>query len=183
MQTDEHQTKANQLVEAQQYDDAIKKYRLSLESNADKTWLLNDIAWCYYCLEKYDQALSTCNQALSSDMEPEYKSIALLWKGKILEKQGLVNEALESFDSGLSFASYSVNLLWAKGKVLATLNRPDEAIVMLKLCRSAIERDAANDGDGAGDDDDDAIQSRAVERCALLESIETDITCAINAAR
>jgi tetratricopeptide (TPR) repeat protein len=176
MRVDEHEQRANQEVETQQYEAAIHSYRLSLKNDSGRIWLLNDIAWCYFCLEKYELALLTCDEALASDMDANYKSIAFLWKGKALERMGLASEALDSFDKGLAFECYSINLLWAKGRLLASLDRPDEARAILRECRTASERDKAAD-----EEEIRVIQARDVERKKLLESIETDINGIIDA--
>jgi tetratricopeptide (TPR) repeat protein len=114
-----HHMQAGRYREAQ----ACCEQALARESDhADALHLLGRLA---HQAEQYDHAVEWVARAIRQDPKPEYLSSL----GSTLQRQGRLDEALQTFDKALQLKPDDAELWMSLGNVLLELKRSDEALL------------------------------------------------------
>lgn len=130
----------NKLIEGDQADAAVLQLKRLLERNPERTEASQLLAWAYYKMHRYEEALAEINRTIKRDDRPEYRSI----RACILAEKGIrdadrssVLEARRIFEELLtSQPVHTFHIFYNLGNVLSELGDYQEAI---KRYQTAIE--------------------------------------------
>jgi tetratricopeptide (TPR) repeat protein len=83
--TDLQLKEINQLIESDQADAAVLQLKRLLERNPERPEASQLLAWAYYKMHRYEEALAEINRTIRRDNRPEYRSI----RACILAEKGI----------------------------------------------------------------------------------------------
>jgi tetratricopeptide (TPR) repeat protein len=93
------------------YEEAINHFKLSLESEEDRTSAMNYIGCCYINLERYDEAIRVFDELIKCRLWER----PLLNKGRVYLKLGNFSEALACFNRALMINSEESDIYYYFG--------------------------------------------------------------------
>ncbi len=118
------------------YEGAISKYDKALELDKDNLFALAEKAYSLLSLEKYNDAISYCQQAI--DKYPSNKGLKLVYVtyGNALDALKKTDKSLEIYNEGLkNFPDY-YQLYFNKGVTLSSVKKIDEALICFQKSTS-----------------------------------------------
>ena len=113
--------KGNALVKEKKYKEALDCYSKAIEIDPNDPILYSNRSLMHINLSEFDQAITDAEKAIS--IKPEYAK-AYLRKGKALEGQQRLQEALDTYKLGLEKDKTNAQLLEASQELEAQLNNP-----------------------------------------------------------
>ena len=117
----EWKEKGNALVKEKNYKEALDCYSKAIEIDPNDPILYSNRSAMHLNLSEFDQALTDAEKAIS--LKPDYAK-AYLRKGKALEGQDKLKEALETYKLGLTKDEKNAQLLEASQNLEASINNP-----------------------------------------------------------
>ena len=117
----EWKEKGNALVKEKNYKEALECYSKAIEIDPNDPILYSNRSAMHLNLSEFDQALTDAEKAIS--LKPDYAK-AYLRKGKALEGQDKLKEALETYKLGLTKDEKNAQLLEASQNLEASINNP-----------------------------------------------------------
>lgn len=134
----------NRLIESDQADAAVLQLKRLLERNPERTEASQLLAWAYYNLHRYEEALAEINRTIRRDDRAEYRSI----RACILAEMGIrdadrhsVMEARRIFDELLtSQPVHTFHVFYNLGNVLSELGDYEAAIKRYQTATELDER-------------------------------------------
>lgn len=129
----------NRLIEGDQADAAVLQLKRLLERNPERADASQLLAWAYYKMHRYEEALAEINRAIKKEQRPEYRSIRaciLAEKGirdgnrhPLLEARRIFEELLTSQPVHTWHLFYSLaNVLGALGDYEAAIKHYQTAV-------------------------------------------------------
>ncbi|HTF04877.1 MAG TPA: tetratricopeptide repeat protein [Bacteroidia bacterium] len=116
---------AYELVNLENWEDAIPLFRSCLAINPDHDIALNELAFCYEMIGDQEEGVEFFEKF--TDKRP-YNPFAWFNLGVSLSRNGLYEKALEAYEYALAINDKFPAALFNKANLLSTLNRVDEAI-------------------------------------------------------
>ena len=113
--------KGNALVKEKKYKEALDCYSKAIEIDPNDPILYSNRSLMHSNLSEFDEALKDAEKAIS--IKPDYAK-AYLRKGKALEGQQKLKEALDTYKLGLEKDKQNTQLLEASKELEATINNP-----------------------------------------------------------
>ena len=113
--------KGNVLVKEKKYKEALDCYSKAIEIDPNDPILYSNRSLMHSNLSEFDEALKDAEKAIS--IKPDYAK-AYLRKGKALEGQQKLKEALDTYKLGLEKDKQNTQLLEASKELEATINNP-----------------------------------------------------------
>ena len=113
--------KGNALVKEKKYKEALECYSKAIEIDPNDPILYSNRSLMHSNLAEFDEALKDAEKAIS--LKPDY-SKAYLRKGKALEGQQKLKEALDTYKLGLEKDKNNAQLLQASQELDASINNP-----------------------------------------------------------
>ena len=134
----------NQLIESDQADAAVLQLKRLLERNPERIEASQLLAWAYYKMHRYDEALAEINRTIRRDDRAEYRSI----RACILAEKGIrdsdrpsVLEARRVFEGLLtSQPVHTFHIFYNLGNVLSELGDYEAAIKRYQTATELDER-------------------------------------------
>ena len=117
----EWKDKGNALVKEKKYKEALDCYSKAIEIDPNDPILYSNRSAMHLNLTEYDQAITDAEKAIS--LKPDYAK-AYLRKGKALEGQQRLQEALDTYKLGLEKDKTNAQLLEASQELEPQLNNP-----------------------------------------------------------
>ena len=117
----EWKDKGNALVKEKKYKEALDCYSKAIEIDPNDPILYSNRSAMHLNLTEYDQAITDAEKAIS--LKPDYAK-AYLRKGKALEGQQRLQEALDTYKLGLEKDKTNAQLLEASQELEAQVNNP-----------------------------------------------------------
>ena len=117
----EWKDKGNGLVKEKKYKEALDCYTKAIEIDPSDPILYSNRSAMHLNLAEYDQAITDAEKAIS--LKPDYAK-AYLRKGKALEGQQRLQEALDTYKLGLEKDKTNAQLLEASQELEASINNP-----------------------------------------------------------
>jgi tetratricopeptide (TPR) repeat protein len=122
----------NRLIEADQADAAVLQLKRILERNSERADALQLLAWAYYKLHRYEEALAEINRTLKREDKAEYRSIRaciLAERGIRDDDRSFLLEARRIFEELLtSHPVHTWHIFYNLGNVLGALGEYNAAI-------------------------------------------------------
>ena len=113
--------KGNALVKEKKYKEALDCYTKAIELDPNDPILYSNRSAMHLNLNEFDQAITDAEKAIS--IKPDYAK-AYLRKGKALEGQQRLQEALDTYKLGLEKDKTNAQLLEASQELEAQINNP-----------------------------------------------------------
>ena len=113
--------KGNGLVKEKKYKEALDCYTKAIEIDPNDPILYSNRSAMHLNLSEFDQAITDAEKAIS--LNPDYAK-AYLRKGKALEGQQRLQEALDTYKLGLEKDKTNAQLLEASQELEASINNP-----------------------------------------------------------
>ena len=117
----EWKEKGNALVKEKKYKDALDCYSKAIEIDPNDPILYSNRSAMHLNLNEFDQAITDAEKAIS--LKPDYGK-AYLRKGKALEGQSRLQEALDTYKLGLEKDKSNTQLMEASQELEASINNP-----------------------------------------------------------
>jgi tetratricopeptide (TPR) repeat protein len=145
--TDLQLKEINQLIESDQADAAVLQLKRLLERNPERPEASQLLAWAYYKMHRYEEALAEINRTIRRDNRPEYRSI----RACILAEKGIrdadrpsVLESRRIFEELLtSQPVHTFRIFYNLGNVLSELGDYEAAIKRYQTATELDERQPA----------------------------------------
>lgn len=132
----------NRLIEADQADAAVLQLKRILERNSERADALQLLAWAYYKLHRYEEALAEINRTLKREDKAEYRSIRaciLVERGIRDDDRFFLLEARRIFEELLtSHPVHTWHIFYNLGNVLGALGEHNAAV---ERYQTAVELD------------------------------------------
>ena len=113
--------KGNGLVKEKKYKEALDCYTKAIEIDPNDPILYSNRSAMHLNLSEFDEAITDAEKAIS--LKPDYAK-AYLRKGKALEGQQRLQEALDTYKLGLEKDKTNAQLLEASQELEASINNP-----------------------------------------------------------
>ena len=113
--------KGNSLVKEKKYKEALDCYSKAIELDPNDPILYSNRSAMHLNLSEFDEAINDAEKAIS--LKPDYAK-AYLRKGKALEGQQRIQEALDTYKLGLEKDKTNAQLLEASQELEASMNNP-----------------------------------------------------------
>ena len=113
--------KGNALVKEKKYKEALDCYTKAIEIDPNDPILYSNRSAMHLNLGEYDQSINDAEKAIS--LKPDYAK-AYLRKGKALEGQQRLQEALDTYKLGLEKDKTNAQLLEASQELEASISNP-----------------------------------------------------------
>ena len=117
----EWKDKGNSLVKEKKYKEALDCYSKAIELDPNDPILYSNRSAMHLNLSEFDEAINDAEKAIS--LKPDYAK-AYLRKGKALEGQQRIQEALDTYKLGLEKDKTNAQLLEASQELEASMNNP-----------------------------------------------------------
>ena len=117
----EWKDKGNSLVKEKKYKEALDCYTKAIEIDPNDPILYSNRSAMHLNLSEFDEAINDAEKAIS--LKPDYAK-AYLRKGKALEGQQRIQEALDTYKLGLEKDKTNAQLLEASQELEASMNNP-----------------------------------------------------------
>ena len=111
--------KGNGLVKEKKYKEALDCYTKAIEIDPNDPILYSNRSAMHLNLSEFDEAITDAEKAIS--LKPDYAK-AYLRKGKALEGQQRLQEALDTYKLGLEKDKTNAQLLEASQELEASIN-------------------------------------------------------------
>ncbi|WP_051470202.1 tetratricopeptide repeat protein [Fischerella sp. PCC 9605] len=123
--------KGMELIRQRRFVEALANLEQAQKLSPFSPAIHQNKAACLYFLERFSEALQSCDLAIN--LNPDLSDLVIVYqlKGDIFYAQGQLEEALESFQNSLNLnpdASYAIHPYYQKGLILAKLGRYQEAL-------------------------------------------------------
>ncbi len=110
----------NEIYKVQKYQKMIKR-GLKINEPRRKTNLLRKLAYCYYCMNLFDEAINACNHAIATKINDPFSSMLnYITRGKIFLSLNLYNYAESDFKKSMEFG-YRTRLSATPNNLLGVL--------------------------------------------------------------
>ena len=117
----EWKDEGNALVKEKKYKEALDCYSKAIEVDPNDPILYSNRSAMHLNLSEFDEAINDAEKAIS--LKPDYAK-AYLRKGKALEGQQRIQEALDTYKLGLEKDKTNAQLLEASQELEASMNNP-----------------------------------------------------------
>lgn len=124
LSSDQFVTEGIEFHEKGEYDKAIACYQKVSKCDPNYERTCYELALTYYYVDKYDEALAKCKEALSLNYDEVYVYSLM---GTILDETGKGNEGIEILTAALKKWPYNQNLLYNLAVCYLNTDRPIQA--------------------------------------------------------